>query len=327
MLKSFIYEIKNREIRYLLVLIGERFSEKRQNACFCVSPFHFHTFTLKSLPSPLKLLQIHYKILHITLITFIRVKILKNIIIVYIMKKPINLTFDLDAAAITLLDHYRDGEYAYEDGEKKTDKQRNLKREFKTCLDNMAEHNELFRKSFCEAINELFNLCDTTRINRLKEENKTIRNKLNKLQEEKDNRKACYLAQEQDDWRHVFFTKMRGDDADTINTLRKSIKACREEIQQLKDYKHLYETAPKKEELNSLRQINQQLTGDLYNLKRELNKKSKPKDTELQKKIEAKRKKMEQDKKELEVMMSKSNSEDNISESFMSDSDSESEQD
>ncbi len=239
------------------------------------------------------------------------------------MKKPITYTFDVDAAAITLLEYYREGEFAYVDGEKKTDKQRNLKREFKTCLDNMAEHNELFRKSFCEAINELFNLCDTTRINRLKEENKTIRNKLNKLQEEKDNRKACYLAQEQDDWRHVFFTKMRGDDADTINTLRKSIKACREEIQQLKDYKHLYETAPKKEELNSLRQINQQLTGDLYNLKRELNKKSKPKDTELQKKIEAKRKKMEQDKKELEVMMSKSNSEDNISESFMSDSESE----
>ena len=120
---------------------------------------------------------------------------------------------------------------------------------------------------------------------------------------------------------------MRGNDADTINTLRKSIKACREEIQQLKEYKHLYETAPKKEEMNALKEINQQLTGDLYNLKRELHKKSKPKkeDTELQKKIEAKRKKMEKDKKELELMMSQSNSEDSISECCMSDSDSEQE--
>lgn len=252
-------------------------------------------------------------------------KILKNIIIVYIMKKPINFTFDLDAAAITLLDYYQGGEYAYEEGEKKTDKQRNLKRDFKICLDNMAEHPELMKKTFCEAINDLFTACDVTRVNRLKEENKNLRTQNNKLQGEKDNRKACYLAQEQDDWREDFFTKMRGDDAATINTLRKSIKACREDIQQLKEYKHLYETAPKKEEINAFKEINQQLTSDLYKMRQQLNKKSKPKDTELQKKIEAKRKKMEQDKKELEVMMSKSNSEDNISESFMSDSDSEQE--
>jgi len=241
------------------------------------------------------------------------------------MKKPINFTFDLDAAAITLLDHYEGGEYAYEDGAKKTDKQRNLKRDFKACLDNMTEHNELFRKTFCQAINELFTTCDVTRVDRLKEENKTLRNKLKKVEEERDNRKACYLAQEQDNWREHYFTNMRNNDADTINTLRKSIKACREDIAQLKEYKHLYETAPKKEELNALRDINQRLTSDLYKMRQQLNKKSKPKDTELQKKIEAKRKKMEQDKKELELMMSKSNSEDNISESFMSDSDSEQE--
>ncbi|MGI9554648.1 MAG: hypothetical protein ACR2M6_01635 [Vampirovibrionia bacterium] len=239
------------------------------------------------------------------------------------MKKPINFTFDVDAAAITLLDHYKSGEFAYEDGEKNTDKQRNLKRDFKACLEVLAEHNELFRKAFCEALNDLFTTCDVTRVTRLKEENKTLRTQRDKLQEERNNRKACYLAQEQDNWRDEYFTNMRNDDADTINTLRKSIKICREEIEQLKDYRQLYETAPKKEELNALREMNQQLTGDLYKMRQQLNKKSKPKDTELQKKIEAKRKKMEQDKKELEVMMSKSNSEDNISESFMSDSDTE----
>lgn len=241
------------------------------------------------------------------------------------MKKPFTYTFDVDNAAITLLEYYQDGEYAYEDGAKKTEKQRNLKRDFKTCLDNMVENNELFRKTFCEAINELFIACDTTRINRLKEELKTIRTQRDKLQEADNNRKACYHAQEQDNWRDEYFTNMRNDDADTINTLRKSIKICREEIAQLKDYRQLYETAPKKEELNALREVNQQLTNDLYKMRQQQSKKSKPKDTELQKKIEAKRKKMEQDKKELEVMMSKSNSEDNISESFMSDSDSEQE--
>ncbi len=241
------------------------------------------------------------------------------------MKKPINFTFDVDAAAITLLEQYRDGEFAYEDGEKKTDKQRNLKRDFKACLDNMAEKPELFRKTFCEALNDLFITCDTTRVNRLKEENKTIRNKLKKMEEAQDNRKACYLAQEQDNWREYYFTNMRTEDANTIGTLRKSIKVCREEIQQLKDYKHLYETAPKKEDIDSYKDMNQRLTSDLYNMRQQLSKKSKPKDTELQKKIEAKRKKMEKDKKELDLMMSKSNSEDNISESFMSDSDSEQE--
>jgi hypothetical protein len=47
---------------------------------------------------------------------------------------------------------------------------------------------------------------------------------------------------------------------------------------------------------------------------------SKPKDPELQKKIEAKRKQMEKDKKELELMMSQSNSEDSISDCCITDS-------
>lgn len=239
------------------------------------------------------------------------------------MKKPVEFTFDLDAAAITLLDHYRDGEFAYEEGEKKTDKQRNLKRDFKTCLDNMAQHPELMKKTFCEALNDLFTMCDVTRINRLKEENKTLRKQRDTLQEEKDNRKACYLAQEQDDWRHEYFTNMRHNDADTINTLRKSIKVCREEIEELKDYKRLYNQAPKKEDLDNLINTNRDLNTKLYKANQLLNKKSKPKDPELQKKIEAKRKQMEKDKKELELMMSQSNSEDSISECCITDSEEE----
>ena len=237
------------------------------------------------------------------------------------MKKPINFTFDLDAAAITLLDHYRDGEFAYEDGEKKTDKQRNLKRDFKACLDNMAEHNELFRKTFCEALNDLFTTCDVTRVTRLKEENKTLRNQRDTLQEEKDNRKACYHAQEQDAWRDQYFATLRENDAQTINTLRNSIKQCRKDVDELNDYKRLYNQAPKQEDLDNLRDINRDLNSKLFKANQQLNKKSKPKDPELQKKIEAKRKQMEKDKRELELMMSQSNSEDSISECCITDSD------
>ena len=120
---------------------------------------------------------------------------------------------------------------------------------------------------------------------------------------------------------------MRKNDADTINTLRKSIKACREEITELKEYKHLYEIHPTQEDIQQLKDINSELNTRLYKAKQEIhqlrNKNSKPKDTELQKKIEAKRKQMEKDKKELELMMSQSNSEDSISECCITDSEEE----
>ena len=232
------------------------------------------------------------------------------------MKKPFKFTFDVDAAAITLLDYYKEGEFAYEKGETKTEKQRNLKRDFKISLDNIIDRPELLKHSFCEALNDLFNICDKSYIEKLKEENRSLRKQRDTLQAEKDNEKACYLAQERDGWREEWFKTMRKEDAEIINTLRASINRSRSENEELLKYKRLYEQTnveALKEDIENLRDINRDLNSKLFKLRQNTKCKS-PKDNELQKKIEAKRKQMEKDKKELEMLMSKSNSEDNIDE-------------
>ena len=242
-----------------------------------------------------------------------------------LMKKPAKFTFDIDAAAITLLEYYKGGDYAYEKGEKKTDKQRNLKRDFKECFDNMVEHPELLKHTFCEALNDLLMACDVTQIETLKEENKNLTKKIERMAQENDNQKACYLAQNQDEWREQWFGNMRNEDAKTIHTLRTNLQKVRAENEELTEKNRMNEHAQHlREENDNLIEINRELNTKLFKLRNKKTKKGKsPKNDELQKKIEEKRKKMEEDKKELELLMSKSNSEDNINEDYITDSEQE----
>ena len=86
-----------------------------------------------------------------------------------------------DAIAIKLLDYYEEGMYAYEEGENKTDKQRNLKREFKTFVENSM--NDTRKERGLKALQEtLLSLTDS---DKLRTEVKQLRHKVKVLDENK----------------------------------------------------------------------------------------------------------------------------------------------
>ena len=86
-----------------------------------------------------------------------------------------------DAIAIKLLDYYEEGMYAYEEGENKTDKQRNLKREFKTFVDDVMTDTRKNRG--LKALQET--LLSLTEGDRLRTEVKQLRHKVKVLDENK----------------------------------------------------------------------------------------------------------------------------------------------
>ncbi len=59
---------------------------------------------------------------------------------------------DVDAIAIKLLDSFEGGDYAYEEGVKKTDKQKNLKRYFKNKIQELVKQND--NRNFFNALHE-----------------------------------------------------------------------------------------------------------------------------------------------------------------------------
>ena len=134
-----------------------------------------------------------------------------------------------DAIAIKLLDYYEEGMYAYEEGENKTDKQRNLKREFKTFVENSM--NDTRKERGLKALQEtLLSLTDS---DKLRTEVKQLRHKVKVLDENKKGEQVL------------------------INTLYK------EELKQEIKEKYIRETS---EDLQSSRRTNQKLLRHIYQL-------------------------------------------------------------
>jgi len=134
-----------------------------------------------------------------------------------------------DAIAIKLLDYYEEGMYAYEEGENKTDKQRNLKREFKTFVENSM--NDTRKERGLKALQEtLLSLTDS---DKLRTEVKQLRHKVKVLDENKKGEQVL------------------------INTLYK------EELKQEIKEKYIRETSV---DLQSSRRTNQKLLRHIYQL-------------------------------------------------------------
>ena len=154
-----------------------------------------------------------------------------------------------DAIAIKLLDYYEEGEYAYEEGENKTEKQRNLKREFKTFVDDIMTDTKKNRG--LKAMQQT--LLSLTDGDRLRAEVKQLRHKVKVLDENKKGEQVL------------------------INTLYK------EELkQEIKD-KYIRETS---EDLQSSRRTNQKLLHHIYQLEGRVDADRNKVDKELFDKIE-----------------------------------------
>ena len=154
-----------------------------------------------------------------------------------------------DAIAIKLLDYYEEGMYAYEEGENKTDKQRNLKREFKTFVDDVMTDTK--KKRGLKALQET--LLSLTEGDRLRTEVKQLRHKVKVLDENKKGEQVL------------------------INTLYK------EELKQEIKEKYIRETS---EDLQSSRRTNQKLLRHIYQLEGRLDAGRNKVDREMFDKIE-----------------------------------------
>lgn len=154
-----------------------------------------------------------------------------------------------DAIAIKLLDYYEEGMYAYEEGTNKTEKQRNLKREFKTFVDEGMKDPK--KKRGLKALQET--LLSMTDSDRLREENKQLRHKVKVLDEHKKGEQTL------------------------INTLYK------EELKQQIKEKYIRETS---EDLQSSRRTNQKLLHHIYQLEGRVDADRNKVDKELFDKIE-----------------------------------------
>lgn len=154
-----------------------------------------------------------------------------------------------DAIAIKLLDYYEEGMYAYEEGTNKTEKQRNLKREFKTFVDDIMTDTKKNRG--LKAMQQT--LLSLTDGDRLRAEVKQLRHKVKVLDENKKGEQVL------------------------INTLYK------EELkQEIKD-KYIRETS---EDLQSSRRTNQKLLHHIYQLEGRVDADRNKVDKELFDKIE-----------------------------------------
>ena len=106
-----------------------------------------------------------------------------------------NISYDTGDFSERLLDFYKEGEYAYEEGTNKTDKQKQMKFRLKKEIDEGLEGKKLLKEALTDGLNGLQEPI------KLREENKQMRAKILRLEEYLDGRKACAEAKFKDDIR------------------------------------------------------------------------------------------------------------------------------
>lgn len=88
-----------------------------------------------------------------------------------------NISYDTGDFSERLLDFYREGEYAYEEGTTKTDKQKSMKLRLRKELDEVLDSKKLIREALTDTLNGIQEPV------KLREENKQMRAKILKLEE------------------------------------------------------------------------------------------------------------------------------------------------
>ncbi len=164
-------------------------------------------------------------------------------------------TINVDAVAIKLLDYYEDGEYAYEEGENKTDKQRNLKRDFKQCIVKFV--NEPGCKAFIKAMQDT--LIQLEEPARLRDENRMLREKVRSYEDKSNNYRDLVITTYRDEYYKEIKTKLDTELVENLESSRRINRKLMDRMCQVENQLSNYKDRPSKESYEHLKEQNMKL--------------------------------------------------------------------
>jgi|TARA_R110000824_G_scaffold350621_1_gene537565 hypothetical protein len=165
-----------------------------------------------------------------------------------------------DAIAIKLLDYYEEGMYAYEEGENKTEKQRNLKREFKTFVDDAMTDTRKNRG--VKALQEtLLSLTDS---DRLRTENKHLRHKVKVLTEYEKGEKELVQTLFKDEFKQEIKDNFIRETQEDLQSSRKTNQKLLRHIYELESRLDAGRNNVDKEMFDKVEKENYDLNTKLY---------------------------------------------------------------
>lgn len=184
---------------------------------------------------------------------------------------------NVDAVAIKLLDYYEDGQYSYEEGEKKTDKQRNLKRDFKQCIVKFM--NDESCKAFFKAMQDT--LIQLEEPARLRDDNRHLRQKLKVFEDKQDNYKDLIITTYKDEYYKEIKQTLDRQLVEDLESSRRINRKLMDRMCQVESKLTQLKDRPSKESYEQLKQQN-------YTLNKQINEnlQSKKQDAKLKKKLE-----------------------------------------
>lgn len=202
-----------------------------------------------------------------------------------------------DAIAIKLLDYYEDGEYAYEEGQNKTDKQRNLKRDFKNCIIKFME--ETSCKSFFKAMQDT--LIQVEEPTRLRNENKVLRQKVKSFEANSNNYKDLVITTYKEEYYNEIKSKLDRKLVEDLESSRRINRKLMDRMCELEKQYSKLKNRPTEESYEELKRQNYQLNAQVNK-----NLQNKKQQEKLKKKLaleEQLKKLMESDEEEEEVFI------------------------
>lgn len=192
------------------------------------------------------------------------------------MKKDLQ-SVNVDAIAIKLLDYYEDGQYGYDEGEKKTDKQRNLKRDFKQCIVKFM--NDESCKAFTKAMQDT--LIQLEEPARLRDENRHLRQRLKAFEDKQANYKDLVMTTYRDEYYREIKEKLDRQLVEDLESSRRINRKLMDRMCQVENKLTELKDRPSQESYKLLKEQN-------YNLNKQINEnmQSKKQKARLKKKLE-----------------------------------------
>jgi len=174
------------------------------------------------------------------------------------MKKDLRVV-NADAVAIKLLDYYEGGIYAYDESENKTDKQRNLKRDFKQCIVKFM--NDPSCKAFVKAMQDT--LIELEEPTRLRNENRKLREKVQALEDKDHNYKDLIITTYKEEYYKEIKEKMDKQLVEDLESSRRINRKLMDRMCQVENQLSSYKERPSVESYNMLKKQNMELNSQI----------------------------------------------------------------
>ena len=194
------------------------------------------------------------------------------------------------------MDYYEGGEYAYEEGGNKTEKQRNLKREFKTFVENSMKDTRKDRG--VKALQEtLLSLTDS---DKLRTENKQLRHKVKVLTEYEKGEKALVQTLFKDEFKQEIKDNFIRETQDDLLSSRRTNQKLLRHINQLEGRVDAGRNKVDREMFDKIEKENYDLNTRLYEATKK--KKKTPKEL-LREKLQRQMDELASDEEEVETIV------------------------